>query len=306
VVGFDRLGIEVLKKLVMNGQFAGSTFHAHVFDEDIDKKDGFFINRYNEMLDHYDIKFYPHGASSRELCSFIKEKSGILNYIVVALPDAAKGREATHDILELLDEVGRNMPVYQCCESTVVCSRPDMENVTYDLYDDDIIDSEDMDELAIRLNHFYSDPNGSAKEQWKKCDHFSRLSSRASADFLSSYLRRTGVIGKKELSEAQLENLGITEHLRWCAFHYTNGFDTMSREEWDERADSFKKEAEEKGSSRIKISKNMEKRRHACLIEWDELDELSDRENRVTGKNLDYKQMDKDNVLVISDLLAEE
>jgi hypothetical protein len=37
----------------------------------------------------------------------------------------------------------------------------------------------------------------------------------------------------------------------------------------------------------------------------DELDELSAKENEVTGKNVDYKQMDRDNITVVIKLLEE-
>ena len=53
----------------------------------------------------------------------------------------------------------------------------------------------------------------------------------------------------------------------------------------------------------MRITKNAAQREHACLIPWDELDELSRRENEITGKNLDYKEMDIQNVLAIEKLL---
>ena len=59
----------------------------------------------------------------------------------------------------------------------------------------------------------------------------------------------------------------------------------------------------ENGSSKFRIGKDLDARIHACLIDWDSLDELSVRENAVTGKKLDYKQMDKNNVLTLDQLL---
>ena len=41
---------------------------------------------------------------------------------------------------------------------------------------------------------------------------------------------------------------------------------------------------------------------HACLVDWEELDALSARENGVTGGNVDYKQYDRDNVKVLLSL----
>ena len=53
----------------------------------------------------------------------------------------------------------------------------------------------------------------------------------------------------------------------------------------------------------IKIGKNTDDHRHACLVTWDELDELSERENNITGGNVDYKQFDRDNILAMVELL---
>jgi hypothetical protein len=41
-------------------------------------------------------------------------------------------------------------------------------------------------------------------------------------------------------------------------------------------------------------------------VTWDELDMLSEKENEVTGKSVDYKQMDRDNVKVVLKLLEEQ
>jgi hypothetical protein len=81
------------------------------------------------------------------------------------------------------------------------------------------------------------------------------------------------------------------------------GYSCMSNEEWNERADRFKKEKEETGKGSTRISKNTGALKHACLIPWDDLDILSDKENKITGKNVDYKQMDKDNVRVVWEML---
>ena len=100
-----------------------------------------------------------------------------------------------------------------------------------------------------------------------------------------------------------MENLAKTEHLRWWAFQFSEGYRVMPREIWEARAEAHLKEKKEKGSSRIRIGKDPEHLLHACMIEWDELDELSRRENEVTGGSVDYKQMDRDNVLNVGPLV---
>ena len=105
------------------------------------------------------------------------------------------------------------------------------------------------------------------------------------------------------LTPEQRQVLGMTEHLRWCAFHYVMGYRPMPPETFEERAAEYLRQKQETGASQVRITKNAAEREHACLIPWDELDELSRRENEITGKNLDYKEMDIQNVLAIEKLL---
>ena len=42
---------------------------------------------------------------------------------------------------------------------------------------------------------------------------------------------------------------------------------------------------------------------HACLVPWEDLDALSARESEITGVRVDYKAMDRNNVLAVPDIL---
>ena len=99
--------------------------------------------------------------------------------------------------------------------------------------------------------------------------------------------------------------MSITEHLRWCGFHYSMGYTRMSDEVWEKRAEEYRKEIALGGKGRTRISKDTVDKRHACLVSWDELDALSAKESAVTGKDTDYKQMDRDNIKVVLKLLEE-
>ena len=54
-----------------------------------------------------------------------------------------------------------------------------------------------------------------------------------------------------------------------------------------------------------RIAKNTEGLTHACLVPWEALDALSERENAVTGGSVDYKALDTNNVLAIPDILRQ-
>lgn len=303
LVGFGPMGKEVLRKVVANGQFAGTTLHVTVFDPGAEHNDGFFRYRYGEMLENYDIKFEPYGARSRQLCNYLEEHADTLEYIVVSVGNSNFGREIAVDILSLLSRKGCNTPVYQCCDSVVTLYGANGEIKKSKLSDADVLYGGLMDELAISINHYYCGNDQTAQEQWNACDYFSRMSCRASADYLKSLLTRLDLLNADGIDDETMENLGITEHLRWCAFHYSMGYSRMDDKEWNERAGRFIKEKEETGKGSTRISKNAGEMKHACLIPWDDLDILSDKENKITGKNVDYKQMDKDNIHVVWEML---
>ena len=306
LVGFGPMGQEVLKKMIANGQFAGSKFRAHVFYPACGNVDGFYRRKNVAMLKEYEVNFYPHNGRSIPFCDFLEEHAESLTYMVVAVGNMKKGSEIAYDIIDFLAKKGREMPVYQCCTDNVICHRNHRESEYASLQDLDVLYGGGMDDLAMRINHFYNDPKGLAKEQWMNCDYFSRMSCRASADFLSGYLGKLCEDHSKELTAEKLENMAITEHLRWNAFHFSMGYARMSVETWNERAKTFRKEVAMGGVGHIRISKDAVNKLHACLVDWDELDALSERENEVTGKNVDYKQMDRDNVGVVLKLMQEK
>ena len=71
----------------------------------------------------------------------------------------------------------------------------------------------------------------------------------------------------------------------------------MNEEMLNKRAEMYKNDKS------VRICKDTKNRYHACLIPWDDLDKLSTFENKITGKNLDYKQMDRDNINVIFEIM---
>ena len=72
----------------------------------------------------------------------------------------------------------------------------------------------------------------------------------------------------------------------------------MSREECIKRAELYQKD------NKVRILKDTTLKRHACLIPWDDLDELSVFENSYTGKNVDYKQMDRENIKAVIGIIS--
>jgi len=144
-----------------------------------------------------------------------------------------------------------------------------------------------------------------ADKHWYSLDYFTRESNRASADFIPAMLHIANITAD-EARDADLlqekipagspltEILGKTEKLRWNAFHYAMGYSKMPLEEVRERAKN----------GITPFQKDLDSQKHACLVSWDELDEVSAVMSELTGKDIDYKEYDRRNIYNIPRTLS--
>ena len=314
VAGFGRHGQAALKALVMNGQYAGSTFHAAVFSPNVENESGFLEADSPELLRQYDIRRSAADARSSMFYDHIRSHLGSLKMIVICTGDEAVNREISDNLmLYLRRNHAERICVVQCGDSGVryqeTLGKPVIRTEICTL---DYLSAKDADRLAILLNSTYDSSDRSDWEKWMACDSFGKMSSRASADFMPAFIRISGSSREEILDGtwnpdgALQQVLGQTEHLRWCAFHYAMGYVPMNRMEFEANCDAFSRLKAEGKQPTFRISKNPEERKHACLIPWEELDRLSEEENRATGRNVDYKQIDINNVLALPKLLRAE
>ena len=176
------------------------------------------------------------------------------------------------------------------------------------LYSGDLLLRGRLDRMAKAINLSYVEGARTAMDAdaaWNLLDYFSRESSRASADFIPAMLHIAGISMEEARDESilsakipkgspLLEVLGQTEHLRWNAYHFAMGYSKMTIDEVRQRA--------EEGIT--PYQKDVANRRHACLIGWDELDELSAVMSQITGKEIDYKEYDLKNIYQIPRTLS--
>lgn len=311
ILGFGRFGQEVLKYIVQNGQFVGSHFHLGIFDAKCNSISGGIREECAAMFEKYDIDFYENDCRSVELYRYLKKHRRTLRYVVICAGSSAANNELTEELQRFFATNKIILPIYQIDHSGVrAVSADGRQNNLDKIFSPAIITSNALDRKAIILNHGYCGDNGlTPEENWKNCSYFDRMSSRASADFAEAILHCAGVTkeeaisGSWQPSDGMLSVLGQTEHLRWCAFHYTMGFAPMDDETFQERAAIYHKQKKAGVEHLIRITKDMPGRIHACLIDWDALDELSAAEEAVTGKHVDYKQSDYNNILAIPDML---
>lgn len=244
--------------------------------------------------------------------NYLRSVSATLRYVVVCTGNREKNSEIRTEVASFLTAIGCDAAICCCSVKSVSWSVSPCAAINFrSTYSADAIGSEASDRMAMVLNHSYvNDGNISVKEAWKNCDYFSRESSRASADFIRAFLRIAGteeghaLAGAWDtLSPELVVNLGKTEHLRWCAFHYTMGFLTMGDETVCRRGEAYRMQLEENGKAAIRITKDMTGREHACLRDWDALDKLAMLEEQYTGTRKDYKDMDIRNVLSLPAVL---
>ncbi len=311
VIGFGKHGQAMLKQLVMNGQFAGSRFHAAVFSPIWEEESGAIFSESPEIFRQYDIQCFCADARSRMFYSWLEEQLASLKQIAVCTGNEELNSEITNDLMLFLKRrKAENICVIQCGKSGVryqaaVGSQVERTSI----YTRSLLSAEIADRNAMILNGSYDSSERSVWEKWLDCDSFGRASSRASADFIPAMIkisrgnREEILSGNWNLSPEQLEALGETEHLRWMAFHFVMGYSVMSADRMEENARIVAESRRAGVPCSVRITKDSDNRLHACLISWEELDALSQREKELTGREISYKQIDINNVLALPQIL---
>lgn len=313
IVGFGRIGQAVLRNLTINAQFAGSTYHAAVFAPDCEDVSGYLSRQSQQLLQQYDISFFNCDARSHRMYDYLENEGRKINYVVICAGNEKINQEIAGELMSYLTRQGRDIPVALCGYRGVQLLRHGTRNHHWPLYSAQILHGGVLDRKAQILNQGYYSGNGlTMAENWRRCDYFSRMSCRAAADFAPAFLAMAGMtaedVSRKGWAPqgALLENLSHTEHLRWCAFHYAMGFSLMDSQTHLQRARQRTEDLRRTGRSTLRITKDLQRRLHACLIPWEDLDTLSQQENAVTGGNIDYRELDRQNVLALEHLLKED
>ena len=311
IIGFGQAGQAVLKSLVLFGQFEGSAFRGTVFAPDCQIIDGRIQSQFEELFDNYQITLNSCDARSKQLYRHVQQRGNQLKYAVICTGNEKLNRELAEELSAYCKRLNLTLPVYICTRNGVsACDADGVVVQQHALYEPEALSNHRLDQMAMLLNYRYQGSTEQTPLQaWMDCDYFSRQSCRAAADFVDSMLYIAAKNSQQvlaegwQLSQVQLENLSKTEHLRWCAFHYCMNFKAMDKKTFASRGEEYLRQQRENGKPSIRIGKDMANRLHACLVDWEELDALAEREEKYTGKRMDYKAMDTNNVLAIAELL---
>ena len=314
VIGFGQVGQHALQHLIMNSQFVGSEFSAVVVDRTLESISGQFVRQHHSLFKEYNVRFIQADTRSHAFYDLLDELAPRLTYIVVALGSNEANYEAAIDLeyyFTRLCEVQRPAILVNICNKRNVSAAQTgirfFDN-RQALYSCDLLLRGSLDRMAKAVNLTYTEgekTGADADDEWYSLDYFTRESNRASADFIPAMLHIAGLtmdeardaklLSAKIPADSRLaEVLGQTEHLRWNAFHFAKGFSVMPEEEIRRRA--------EKGIK--KFQKDTDNRRHACLVSWDELDDLSSLVSELQNKEENYKEKDRRNIFNIPRTLS--
>lgn len=301
LAGFGRMGVEVLRKALYNGQFYGGQFRAIVTDSAMGNREGIFNNRYSAIKSNYAIQFVQADPGSSAFYELILENIHAINYIAVCLENDRLSMETALEIQRLLRRKNVQRPVtiaVQITESAELSHYQELAllpDIRFfgrikDIFTESIIINESMDRMARAMNALFNriyhvDP----VDNWFELDEFTKESNRSAAMNIRTKLRLLGLdmaevdkCGKEPvrledyLQGKRLENLAKQEHLRWNAFHFASGWTTWELSETD-------------GAKKAKDPAN---KRHACLVPWEKLAEVTRRFNQVPSfEELDFMQV---------------
>ncbi|MBR5995873.1 MAG: hypothetical protein IK026_04760 [Eubacteriaceae bacterium] len=268
IIGFGETGQTVLRYLVRNSQFLGSSFSALVIDKENGTAGGMFKTLYRQMIDTYHITFEDMDANSSEFSEMLEEEAHNLKYIVVCTGSDETNGELIRQIRSFKrvhpEKIGDNavmaaltkekVTVYtDSIHTTGETSKPavDMEEIisgSNDLaaraYSDSAYRS--MAEKDGKADSAGIDVETEERDYWYRKDPVDRESTRASAGFLPALFASAGLApdsykGKEgrdrlldELNSdrARLERLASLEHLRWNAFEYSMGVTPLGEQEY--------------------------------------------------------------------------
>jgi len=314
IIGFGQVGQHALQKMIMNGQFVGSKFSAVVVDRELDAISGQFVRQHPSLFSEYNVKFAQMDTRSHAFYDLLDELAPKLSYIVVALGDSGENYEASVDLehyfTRLCESKRPDILVNVCNKRNVSASQTGIRffDNRQALYSADLLLRCTLDSMAKAVNLTYEEGEKSsadADDAWYKLNYFTRESNRASADFIPAMLHIAGIsdnetVDEKLLEEkipvgsALFETLGQTEKLRWNAFHYAMGYSKMPLDEVRNRAEKGIKPFQKDETNTL----------HACLVSWDELDEVSKVMTELSGKIIDYKEYDRRNIYNIPRTLS--
>lgn len=293
VVGFGPLGREFLLSTYENTAFQTAVSHGRGLE-------ALIIDENLTQTKHAFFRDFPHFSQEGGLtwldCPFtdpcffqaVEECAGTLNQILVDTGDTQRTIDTTMRLLRLFRKLGRGNHHPQMVvvlrdeadgseallsgEQDLIFQRADQLQFTYES-----LILRETDRQAEALHQRYQGSSLMTAD-WRKLGSFTQDSNRAAVWDIPMKLLLAGDLSQmtEEEREKALWQLARYEHRRWNAFHYARGWTELPAEELTE---------EERNRF---VTKHMQERRHICLVDWDQLDDLPQAEPGIL-KRYDYE-----------------
>lgn len=286
LIGVNAFSLKLLQELITMGQFENHTFHALLLD-DCNYQD----TDYETISKGITVVYKKMSTEVESLIPYISERIQSWNQIILCTESDTKNRTIETSLKKICKSC-RGKPV-----TWLQRRKPCISSVSIDetrqCASGSVFNLQDIERLAREIyNNYYL--YRSVKVPWSKLNLFEKEANINSAMHIFTKLymvgleiERKGCTKKRKISSRaeyieylgpeRIEKLSKMEHMRWCAFYFGHGWTTakMSEHGW-------------------KI-KDEVKRKHICLVPWEELTQISER------IGIDYKKLDRDIVLHIYD-----
>lgn len=310
IIGFGDTGEQLLLNILAQTQYENTEFNALVIDKNADQLIGKFEREYSGLCKNYSIEFYDYDVNSKCFSHLLCKKLEDINEIVICLASDEQNIRTGFEIKRIVSSynniatkiiikcVKQNLFIQYLKEDTNENANIHFFGDMQDVFTPQIIINQDLDRLAICVNDVYGKSEPKYAKRWEDLNPFIKDSNRHSASHIFAKLHLVGlktcevnsipssaeVIKSKQqfieyLGEERLQVLSRLEHLRWNAFHFSNGWDVLPL-------------------GQAANYKDTEKKLHTCLVSWDALEDVSNKFNS------DYQLKDRQQIEQIVDYLA--
>ncbi|MFC0187269.1 hypothetical protein ACFFJY_03170 [Fictibacillus aquaticus] len=306
LIGFGHTGQQIAIEAIQRSHFfRQQKLHLTVIDQQAERLEREWRDAFPRLDDAAMLHFIQHDIKSANIIHQIREAVPQITHIYISLDNDEE------DVLQALrlHQQFKNLPIYikiqrdghftDWLHNTSEFSHLKRFGSWENVLTEEIVIRENLDELAKSVHEAYEDKAAKEtldyqKTPWEKLSFFQKNSNRAQVDHLDTKLFLLGLERAQEddepmsqedfdkfLTQQKLNNVARAEHLRWNAFHYMNGWDTLPLEDVTN-----------------KIHKDNSRKLHACLVTWDELVPVSSR------RGIDFQESDRNPVRQVFELTA--
>lgn len=301
VIGYSGTAEELFCYLSSCIQTAGMRICIDWFDTGIGSKTAYFRIGRPELFKAVSLVLSEKEAGSMEFYQYFMEKEHLPDGIFLVQEEGEKNVDLAFKMREFFRKQGQeHIPIFARMDS-ILADREALEASGIDsfgcmeqIYSYDVLIGEKLDAVAKAVHCYYENFYGKIGDMesfWKKATLYEKQSSRAHAVNIPWKLKSVGFrmaegmrddAFEKELADDPqlLNNLSVGEHLRWEARLFLEGWKTARP-----------------GELAPKQRKDNIKKLHACLVPWEELEQVEN------CYGVRYRDLDKHLVEALPDIL---